>query len=45
VEGDPAAVEHLRDPLVEVFADETLLVGAVDEQQLDRFVEIIGGPL
>ena len=42
MERDPAAVDDLRNPLVEVLADERFLVRTVDEEQLDRLVEVVG---
>ena len=45
MKGDPASVDDFGHPLLEVLEHEVVLVRAVDEEQLDRFVEGVRGQL
>ena len=45
MERDPASLDDLGHPLLEVLQHEVVLVRAVDEKELDRLVEVVGGGL
>ena len=40
---DPPALDDLGHPPLEIFEDDLVLVAAVDEEQLDRLVEVVRG--